>query len=234
MKTDSATPPGRFGAVWKDWPGSSEKTLRFRQSFQSARPMSGRPCGPSRSRVKSMHRRRWSWSGVHVIPGHGLVQDRDVAGLLDVGHDGEHEPRRIVVKPAADVVVPALREWLVLVIGAAIRELRRGDVEDPRPGALGDHVDEAEQVLVRVPETHASTDAGLEHGRRTRQVEGHHALVGVPGVDHPIDVRVAGRHLERREPLRPGRPNGREVLVGPPGLPVPIDQRSSPRRVRPT
>ena len=145
MNTDSATPPGRLGAVWKDSPGWSEKTLRLRQSFQSARPISGNPCGPSRSSVKSMHRRRWSWSGVSepsaLSHAHGLVEDRQVAGLLDVGRDREHQPRRVVVEPGADVVIAALGERLVLVVRAAVGELRGGDVEDPRPGPLGDHVD---------------------------------------------------------------------------------------------
>ncbi len=59
MNTDSATPPGWFSVVWKDSPGVSEKQLRFRQSFQSARPMSGRPCGPIRSRVYWTDRSRW-------------------------------------------------------------------------------------------------------------------------------------------------------------------------------
>ena len=60
MKTDSATPPLLFSVVWNDSPGVSEKQLRLRQSFQSARPMSGRPCGPSRSRVYAIDRWRCS------------------------------------------------------------------------------------------------------------------------------------------------------------------------------
>ena len=51
MKTDSATLPSLFVVVWNDWPGVSEKQFRLRQSFQSARPISGRPCGPSLSSV---------------------------------------------------------------------------------------------------------------------------------------------------------------------------------------
>ena len=43
MNTDSATPPALFSVVWNDSPGVSEKQLRLRQSFQSARPMSGSP-----------------------------------------------------------------------------------------------------------------------------------------------------------------------------------------------
>jgi hypothetical protein len=51
MKTDSATLPSLLVVVWKLWPGVSEKQFRLRQSFQSARPMSGSPCGPRRSSV---------------------------------------------------------------------------------------------------------------------------------------------------------------------------------------
>ena len=43
MNTDSATPPSRLGTVWNDSPGSSENAFRFRQSFQSARPINGSP-----------------------------------------------------------------------------------------------------------------------------------------------------------------------------------------------
>ncbi len=39
------------GIVWKLWPGVSEKQFRLRQSFQSARPIKGSPCGPRRARV---------------------------------------------------------------------------------------------------------------------------------------------------------------------------------------
>ena len=46
MNTDSAVRPTRLPVVWNDSSGVSEKQFRFRQSFQSARPISGRPCGP--------------------------------------------------------------------------------------------------------------------------------------------------------------------------------------------
>jgi hypothetical protein len=51
MNTDSAMPPARFSVIWNGSPGVLEKQFRFRQSFQSARPMSGRLCGPRRSSV---------------------------------------------------------------------------------------------------------------------------------------------------------------------------------------
>lgn len=46
MNTLSATGPSLGPVVWKLSPGSSEKQLRFKQSFQSARPMRGSPWGP--------------------------------------------------------------------------------------------------------------------------------------------------------------------------------------------
>ena len=134
-----------------------------------------------------------------------LVEDREVAGLLEVGRDGEHEPGRVVVEARPDRIVAALGQRLVLVVGAAGRQLRRGDVEDPLAGPLRDHVDEAEQVLVRVAEAHAAPDPGLEQRGRARQVERDHALVGVPDVDHPVEVLVAGLDLERPEQLVPDR-----------------------------
>ena len=210
-----------MGAVWKDSPGLVREDVEVQAVVPVGPPDERQPVRPEPverevdAPPEVVVERRLRALG--VVPRHGLVEDREVAGLLDVGRDREHEPRRVVVEPGADVVVAALRERLVLVIGAAVGELRRGDVEDPRPGSLRDHVDEPEQVLVRVPEAHAPADARLEHGRRARQVERHHALVGVPGVDHPVDVRVAGRDLEAGEPLRPGRPDRREVRVGLPG-----------------
>jgi hypothetical protein len=51
MNTDSATLPSLLVVVWNDWPGVSEKQFKLRQSFQSARPISGSPCGPSLSSV---------------------------------------------------------------------------------------------------------------------------------------------------------------------------------------
>lgn len=68
MNTDSALPPSLFSVVWNDSPGSVEKQLRLRQSFQSARPMSGRPCGPRLASTCSNERTRCSHSGTS-LPG---------------------------------------------------------------------------------------------------------------------------------------------------------------------
>ena len=60
IKTDSATLPSLLVVVWKDCPGSSEKVFRFRQSFQSARPISGSHAARAESSVYCMLRRRCS------------------------------------------------------------------------------------------------------------------------------------------------------------------------------
>ena len=90
---------------------SSEKQLRLRQSFQSARPISGSPCGPSRvERVVASSARRCSYSGVsvpgRVVVRHRLVEDRAVAGLLQVGGDGRgssHSGSSLKPEPTASL-----------------------------------------------------------------------------------------------------------------------------------
>ena len=114
--------------------------------------------------------------------------------------------------------LPGLREGLVLVVGAAGRELGRGDVEDPPAGPLGDHVHEPQQVLVRVAEPHAAPDARFERRGRARQVERDHALVGVPHVDHAVDVLGRRGDLQRAEqvvPVAAQAPEGGVDLVDP-------------------
>jgi hypothetical protein len=138
-----------------------------------------------------------------VVVGHRLVEDAPVAGLFEIGRDADDEPVGIVVEAAADVVVAALGERLVLVIGAAGGQLRCGQVEDALAGARRNHVDEAEQVLVGVAEAKAAADAGLIERRRARHVEGRHALVGVPDVHHAVGVDVGGVHLEDAEGFHP-------------------------------
>ena len=138
-----------------------------------------------------------------VVERHRLVEDGEVARLLEVSDGTEDEPHRVVVEAAADVVVAALGERLVLVVAPAVRELRGGDVDDALAGALGDLVDEADEVLVGVAEAHAAADAGLEERGGARHVEGDHALVLVPDVHHAVEAVVAGLHRIARKEVVP-------------------------------
>ena len=138
-----------------------------------------------------------------VLELHRLVEDAPVAGFLEVSRDAEDEPVRVVVETAADVVVAAFGERLILVERAAGLELRGRDVEDAFAGAGGDHLDEAEQVLVGIAEAEAAADAGFVERGRARHVERGHALVGVPDVDHAVGVDVGRLHLINAEQCVP-------------------------------
>ncbi len=137
----------------------------------------------------------------------------------------------VVVEVAADLGVPLLRQRLVLVEAGAVGELRRGEVEDPLPRAVGDQVDEAEHVLIRVAEAHAAADPGLVEARRAREVERRHALVLVPGAEHPLRVRVGALGLEPRKQVVPQGAYRRERRIDRARLAVPCEQRTSPRLV---
>src|SRR5208283_1351971 len=54
-----------------------------------------------------------------IVIGHWLIQDAPVSSLFDIGADSDNEPVRIIVKAAADIVIAALGERLILVISAA-------------------------------------------------------------------------------------------------------------------
>ena len=56
---------------------------------------------------------------VHQIP----------AGFLDIGNHGQDQPERIVVEISSDLVVALLGQRLILVIRAAVRQLRGGEIK---------------------------------------------------------------------------------------------------------
>ena len=127
--------------------------------------------------------------GVAVV-GSRLIQDGEVAGLLDVGRCTGDQPQRIVIEAAADVVVALLGQGLVLMVAAAIAELGGSDIQDALTGALRDLVHEAQQILGGIAEAHAAANATLKHGGGTAHIEGHHALVGIPDVDHAAQLLI--------------------------------------------
>ena len=65
-----------------------------------------------------------------VVEGYHLIEDREVARLLDISHRTENKPAGIVVETTADIIVTALCERLVLVVATTIGELCRSDVDD--------------------------------------------------------------------------------------------------------
>ena len=124
------------------------------------------------------------------------------------------QPQRVVVESGSDRVVSALGERLVLVVRAAVLELSGRDVDDALARALGNQVHKAKQVLVGVAEAHAAADPGLEVRGRTRHVVGHHALVLVPDVDHPVELVVGRVHRVRAQQVVPIGVELGELRVG--------------------
>jgi hypothetical protein len=107
------------------------------------------------------------------------------------------------LKPLPMASFPPLRQRLILVVRAARLQLGRRQVQDALPGPLRDHRHRPQQVLVGIPEPDAPPDAGLKVRGRAGQVEGGHALIRVPDVDHSVRVGVRGLHLERAQETVP-------------------------------
>ena len=133
-----------------------------------------------------------------------LAQDAPVAGLTQIGVRPGDQPQRVVVEAAAHGEVAFFRQRLILVIGAAVRELGGCDVEDALARTLRDHVHKAQQILARIAEAHPAPHAGLEIAGRAAHVEGDHALVlvPVPYVDHAVELFLAALHpVGAKQPL---------------------------------
>ncbi len=97
------------------------------------------------------------------------------------------------------------------MVRPAVFELGGGQIQQPFPGPGWGHLHKAQQILVGIPETHAPTHAGLEIGGRAGEVEGDHALIGVPDVDHAVGVGV--RRLDLID-VQQGAPVGGQGLEG--------------------
>ena len=80
------------------------------------------------------------------------------------------------------------------MVAAAVRELGGGYVYDTLAGTLRNLMHEAHKVLIGVPEAHSAADSALEERCRTGHVEGDHALVLVPDVDHPVHLLLRTLH----------------------------------------
>src|SRR5512142_419240 len=83
-----------------------------------------------------------------VVERNRLVKNAEIAGFFQISGDGENQPVRVVIESAADIVISALRERLILVIRATGCKLGCGKVENAFARTSGNHLDESEQVLV--------------------------------------------------------------------------------------
>ena len=91
-----------------------------------------------------------------IVEGHSLIKDAEVARLLDICHRTENQPAGVVVESATDIIVAVLGQRLILMVASAVRELRRGNVDDALPSTFGYLMYESHEVLVAVTEAHSA------------------------------------------------------------------------------
>ena len=121
-----------------------------------------------------------------VVKRNHLGQDGGITGLSYVSTGTCNEPQRIIVEAAANIGVALLGQRLVLMVSAAVLELGGSDIDDTLSCTIRDQMYEAEQILAGITEAHATTDSRLIIRSGTGHVEGYHALILVPGVDHTV------------------------------------------------
>ncbi len=132
-----------------------------------------------------------------------VIEDVDIAGLLDVCSNTEDKPHGVVVEAGACVRVALLGERLILMVCRAVLKLNRSDVDDSLACVLRNEVDETGEVLAGVTEAHAAADTALEVGSGTGHIEGDHALILVPDVDHAVHLLVIRLYLIAGEEIYP-------------------------------
>ena len=125
-----------------------------------------------------------------VVKRNHLIKNGEVSGLLDIGGGTCNEPERIVIETTSDIHVALFGERLILVIGTAVRELGGGDIDDTLSCALRDQMNETEQILAGITESHAAAGTGFIIGSGTGHVECYHALILVPDVDHTVNLFI--------------------------------------------
>ena len=147
MNTDSATGPSLGPVIWKLSPGLLGEAVEI-QTVVPVGPADERQlvrpemrAGEPEAAAKMLHEGRCVL--FVAVKRHAFLQNRPVACLAQVCVHARNEPERVVVEAAADGQIAFLRERLVLVVRAAVRELRGGDVENAISRAPGDDMDEA-------------------------------------------------------------------------------------------
>ena len=72
-----------------------------------------------------------------------LIKDGEIAGFLDIRRNAQHQPKRIIVEITAHIVVAALGQGLILVVGTPVLELGGRQVQDALTRPLRYHLYES-------------------------------------------------------------------------------------------
>ena len=157
---------------------------------------------------------------VPVGKGDDFIQKGGVSGFGDVFADRGKEPQR-VVGPVCGMagflhIGSVFRRVLMAgIVGkfhqrqsAAVVHLSREHEADLLCRRLRFQMDDALDVLHRVPVAVAVPQAAVDEGGGTGPGEGNEAVIGVPGVDHGIEFRAGCLDLEAGEFSMPERFQG--------------------------
>ena len=147
-----------------------------------------------------------------------LVENREISGLFEVGGTSGDQPERVIVEAASDIHVSFFRQWLVLMVCASVFKLGSGNIEQTLSCAVRNQMNEAEQILTGITESHTTAGAGFEVGCRTGHVESNHALILVPDINHASQLLVCtGKGIFCQQAIPVGSKLGKccvNLLVG--------------------
>ena len=117
--------------------------------------------------------------------------------------DSGDKPEGIVVESRSDVGVAPLGQRLILVIGAAVRKLGCGDVQNAASCPVRNQMDKAQQILAGVPEAHAAAETAFVIAGAPAHIKGYHALVLVPDIHQPVQTVIGRGDCICREKMIP-------------------------------
>ncbi len=132
-----------------------------------------------------------------------MIENIDVTGFLDICSNTEGQPHGVIVEAVACIRVAFLGKRLILMVCGTVLKLNGSDVDDSLASILGNEVNETCEVLAGVTEAHTTADAALEVRGGTGHVEGNHALILVPDVDHTGKLLVLALYLVAGEEVYP-------------------------------
>ncbi len=129
-----------------------------------------------------------------VFVGHQFIKDGKIPGFLHISCCCQYQPVRVVIEIGTHIVVAAFGQRGVLVESAAVGKLGGCQIKQPFAGALRHNMHKTQQILGGIAKAHAASNPAFKVRSRTAHVEGDHALVGIPDVDHAVGVFVWRDH----------------------------------------
>ena len=147
-------------------------------------------------------------SFVPIGVGHHLIQQRHIAAFRNVLVNRGEQPEGVVSAvggmPGFLHIGRIVRRVLMTgIVGVfhqrqsrAVVHLGREHEDDLLLGHFRGQMDDALNVLHRIPIAVAVAQAAVHKGSGSGPQEGHEAVVGIPGVHHGVEFRTGGLYLE--------------------------------------